>query len=222
MTIDKYANRREAGKSVATYLKAYAKHPGVQVLALPRGGVPVAYEIAKALSAPLDILIIRKLGVPGHEELAFGAIAGGGVIVFNEALLKTLSLSEQDIHRVIQVEQEELQRRETTYRGNKPFPTLKNKVVILVDDGIATGATMRAAIQALKQQQPKRLIVAVPVAARSTIDELSPLVDEIICPLQPEAFYAVGAWYQAFPQTTDEEVLGLLQSGEIPAKSARG
>lgn len=208
--MNKFSNRYEAGKILASQLQMYSKNPDVIVLALPRGGVPVAFEIAKSLSVPLDVFIVRKLGVPGHEELAMGAIASGDIVIFNEDIFQYLHISKSDVQKVIQSEQQELRRRETTYRGKKPFPSIMNKMIILVDDGIATGATMRAAITALKKQNPKKLIIAVPVAASSAIDEISTLADEIICPIKPLHFYAVGAWYDDFSQTTDEEVFKLL------------
>lgn len=211
----KYANRYEAGKMIASQLLKYAKHADALVLALPRGGVPVASEIAKILSIPLDIFVVRKLGVPNHEELAMGAIASGGTIVFNENILSQLHIPASAIQPVIESEQKELERRELVYRGQRPFPRLKDKSIILVDDGIATGATMRAAIKAIKQQKPKKIILAVPVAAATTIDELSNDVDEVICPLKPDDMFAVGAWYDDFSQTSDEEVFNLLmQRGE--------
>lgn len=208
--MNKFSDRYAAGKILASQLQSYLKNPNVIVLALPRGGVPVASEVAKSLSVPLDIFIVRKLGVPGHEELAMGAIASGGTIIFNEDILRQLRISESEIQQVIQSEQQELQRREAIYRGKKTLPKLTGKIIILVDDGIATGATMRAAIKALQKQKPQKLVVAVPVAASSTIDEMSNLVDEIICPVKPVDFYAVGAWYDDFSQTTDEEVYQLL------------
>lgn len=210
--MEKFLDRYEAGKVLAEHLKSYVKKSNVIVLALPRGGVPVAYEIAKALFIPLDIFVVRKLGVPGHEELAMGAIATGGTVVFNDEIIRELHISKSAIDQVIQLEQQELQRRELTYRGNRPFPTLKDKTIILVDDGIATGATMRAAIKALRQQNPASIIMAVPVAAFSTCVEMEGLVDKIICPLKPHQFYAVGAWYENFSQTSDEEVFELLKN----------
>ncbi|OGT45733.1 MAG: phosphoribosyl transferase [Gammaproteobacteria bacterium RIFCSPHIGHO2_12_FULL_41_20] len=206
----KFSDRYEAGKVLADQLKTYTKNPYVIVLALPRGGVPVAFEIATALSVPLDIFVVRKLGVPGHEELAMGAIATGGVTIFNNDIIKKLNISNSEINNIIKLEQQELMRRESVYRGKKPFPELKDKIIILVDDGIATGATMRAAIRALRQQHLRRLILAVPVAAFSTCAEMENLVDEVVCPLRPHDFYAVGAWYDEFSQTTDEEVSQLL------------
>ncbi|MCW8445634.1 phosphoribosyltransferase [Fluoribacter gormanii] len=206
-----YDDRYQAGRVLTDLLKDYEKRTDVIVLALPRGGVPVAYEIASKLSLPLDIFIVRKLGVPGHEELAMGAIASGGITVFNEEIVNSLHISKEAINKIQKSEQEELSRRELVYRGKKPFPMLPGKTVILVDDGIATGYTMRAAIAALKQQNPAKIIVTVPVAARSTCDEIAPLVDEIICPMRPVNFYAVGMWYNDFSQTTDDEVMQLLK-----------
>ncbi|WP_131778761.1 phosphoribosyltransferase [Legionella bozemanae] len=209
-----YDDRYQAGCVLVDLLKNYAKRTDVIVLALPRGGVPVGYEIAQKLSLPLDIFIVRKLGVPGHEELAMGAIASGGITVLNEEIVNLLHISTEAIDTIQKSEQEELLRREQVYRGKKPFPELSGKTIILVDDGIATGYTMRAAIAALKQKKPAKLIVAIPVAARSTCDEIAPLVDEIICPMRPVNFYAVGLWYNDFSQTTDEEVMQLLQQRE--------
>ncbi|EKD74155.1 MAG: Phosphoribosyltransferase [uncultured bacterium] len=208
--MERFLNRYQAGKLLAEQLKSYAKKPDVIVLALPRGGVPVAYEVAKKLSVPLEVFIVRKLGVPGHEELAMGAIATGGVVVFNDEIVDNLTISQAAINRVIQAEQQELQRRELTYRGNRPFPALSGKTIILVDDGIATGATMRAAIKSLRQQSPAAIIMAVPVAALSTCEEIANNVDKIVCLLKPHNFYAVGAWYEDFSQTTDNEVFELL------------
>ncbi|MGL5742675.1 MAG: phosphoribosyltransferase [Legionella sp.] len=205
-----YINRSHAGRVLAGFLKEYKERSDVIVLALPRGCVPVAYEVAKRLSVVLDIFIVRKLGVPVHEELAMGAIASGGVVIFNEKMVHSFRIDDDAIDKVLHLEQEELVRRERVYRGDKPFPELQNKTIILVDDGIATGYTMRAAIAALKQKNPAALVIAVPVAARSTCDELAPLVDALICPLQPTNFYAVGVWYNDFSQTTDEEVIQLF------------
>jgi putative phosphoribosyl transferase len=208
--MEKYTNRIEAGKILANELKAYAKQPDALILALPRGGVPVAYEIAEALSVPLDVFIVRKLGLPGHEELALGAMAMDGTIIMNDELLRLIPFSPHVIERVVELEKKELQRRIELYRNNQPLPDLKNKTVILVDDGIATGATMRAAITVLKQQEIKKLIVAVPVAARDTCEIIIKEVDQFICPLRPEYFYGVGLWYDDFSQTDDSEVLALL------------
>lgn len=210
--MERYLDRQQAGKVLAEHLKKYANKKDVIVLALPRGGVPVAYEIAKAISSPLDVFIVRKLGVPGNEELAMGAIATGGVIVFNDAIVQQLKIPKSAIDNVIQSELDELHRRESRYRHNQALPTLTNKTVILVDDGIATGATMRVAIKSLRELKPAKIIVAVPVAAYSTCQEMARLADEIVCPLRPENFYAVGVWYENFPQTSDEEVAILLNS----------
>lgn len=208
--MDKFKNRQEAGRILAESLENYHDRNDVIVLALPRGGVPVAYEIAKALNVALDVFIVRKLGAPGHEELAMGALAMGGVTVFNEEVVRDLGVSKHDIDVVIKMEQAELNRREMAYRGKKPFPTLANKTIILVDDGIATGATMRAAVNALKKLKPATIIIAVPVAEASTAEKMAAIVDKLICPLKPHNFYAVGQWYDYFSQTSDEEVSELL------------
>ncbi len=209
--MDKYRNRKEAGKILANELKAYANRGDVIVLALPRGGVPVGFEIAKELMVPLDVFLVRKLGVPGHSELAMGAIAIGDSYVFNEDIVGSLHIPKSAIEAVIEEEKAELKRRERAYRGEQPFPSLKDKTVILVDDGIATGATMRAAVKALKQLEPASLIMAVPVADKSVCDLMRPLVDRFICPMQPHGLYAVGAWYDDFSQTEDDEVHSLLE-----------
>ena len=210
-----FANRTEAGKELATKLTPhYANRPDVLVLALPRGGVPVACEVARALHAPLDVFIVRKLGVPGYEELAMGAIASGDVRVLNEGVTTQLKIARSVIDSVADREKRELQRRERLYRGNRPAPSVKGRTVILVDDGLATGSTMRAATIALRQMQPSKLIVAVPVAAPEVCEEFHNEVDEIVCVLTPEPFTAVGAWYADFSQTTDEEVRELLESTE--------
>src|SRR3989440_460320 len=205
-----YRDRTEAGRHLAAQLTDYANRPDVLVLALPRGGVPVAYEVAKALRAPLDIFLVRKLGVPGHEELAMGAIATGGVRVLNEDVMRHISIPDAAIDAVAAREQRELERRERLYRGDRPAPDVKGKTVLLVDDGLATGSTMRAAAAALRRQQPARIVVAVPVSAVQTCDEYRMGVDEIICAITPEPFHAIGMWYADFSQTTDEEVRELL------------
>lgn len=205
-----YRDRREAGKRLAELLNAYAHRPDVLVLALPRGGVPVAYEVARALNAPLDVFIVRKLGVPGHEELAMGAIASGGIRVLNDEVIRALHIPMQVIEEVAAKEQRELERREQFYRDGRPMPDVKGRTVMLIDDGLATGATMRAALRALRQQQPSRLIVAVPVAAPSTCFELRGEADDIICARTPDPFFGVGRWYQNFEQTSDQEVRDLL------------
>jgi putative phosphoribosyl transferase len=208
--MDKYFDRYEAGKVLAEYLNNYTNKPNTIVLALPRGGVPVAYEVAKALSIPLDIFIVRKLGTPNHEELAMGAIATGGILVFNDDIIQELDIPKKQIDEVIRRESQELNRRNKKYRGNRTFPDIEGKTIILVDDGIATGATIKAAIKALRLQHPASIIVAVPVAAISTCEEIASTVDKIICPLAPKHFNAVGAWYENFSQTEDEEVHELL------------
>ena len=195
---------------MAARLEKYAGKPGVIVLALPRGGVPVAYEVARALNVPMDVFIVRKLGVPGHEELAMGAVATGGVRVLNDPVVAGLGIPAYVIDAVVKWETEELKRRGRLYRGNRPPPDVQGKTVILVDDGLATGSTMLAAAQALRQQKPAWIVVAVPVAAPDTCELLQAHVDEVICAATPEPFYAVGLWYRDFSQTTDEEVRELL------------
>jgi putative phosphoribosyl transferase len=195
---------------LARELERYAGHDDVIVLALPRGGVPVAYEIARALGAPLDVFVVRKLGLPGHEELAMGAIATGGLVVLDQHLIQRLRIPDAAVRRVVADELRELERRDAAYRGNRPRPDLKGKTVILVDDGLATGATMRAAALAVREQEPARVVVAVPVASAETCEEIGEDVDEIVCGLTPAPFYAVGAWYEDFSQTSDEEVRELL------------
>jgi len=206
-----YRDRTDAGKRLATLLTAYANRPDVLVLALPRGGVPVAFEVARALRAPLDIFLVRKLGAPGQKELAMGAIATGGVRVLNEDVVEYLHIPDNVIDEIAADELQELERREHAYRGNRPVPDVRGKTVILVDDGLATGSTMRAAAAALRQQKPARIIIAVPVSAPQTCDEYRMGVDEIVCDVTPEPFHAVGQWYKDFSQTTDEEVSNLLE-----------
>jgi predicted phosphoribosyltransferase len=209
-----FRDRREAGRLLATKLTVYANHPDVVVLALPRGGVPVAYEVARALDAPLDVFVVRKLGVPGHEELAMGAVATGGVRVLND-VVRHLGVPASLIEAVTNHELRELERRERLYRGNRPPLDVRNRTVILVDDGLATGSTMRAAVQALRQQQPASIVVAVPVAAPESCEEMRTQADAVICAVTPEAFHAVGLWYRDFSQTTDEEVRGLLAGRKV-------
>jgi predicted phosphoribosyltransferase len=206
-----YRNRSEAGKYLAAQLTSYSNRDDVLVLALPRGGVPVAFEVAKELRAPFDIFLVRKLGLPGHEELAMGAIATGGVRVLNDDLVDYLEISDHVIDSIADKELRELERRERAYRGNRPEPEVRGKTVILIDDGLATGSTMRAAASALRQQGPARIVVAVPVSAPETCDEYKMGVDEIICAATPRRFYGVGRWYRDFSQTTDEEVRELLK-----------
>ncbi len=206
-----FRDRRAAGKILAAKLSAYANQPNVLVLALPRGGVPVAFEVAKVLHAPLDVTIVRKLGVPGQEELAMGAIATGGVRILNDDVLQFLNIPEELIDKIATHEQHELERRERLFRGDRPLYSIFGRTVILVDDGIATGATMHAAVAALKQLGPASIIIAVPTAAPSTCDEFANEVDEIVCLIRPEPFIAVGYWYRQFSQTSDEEVRSLLE-----------
>lgn len=207
----RFRDRRDAGRRLAAELRTYAQRPDVIVLALPRGGVPVGYEVARALGVPLDVFVVRKLGVPWHDELAMGAIASGGVQVLNRDLMRVAHVSEDQLQQVIASERAELERRERLYRGDRPFPDLRDKTVILVDDGLATGASVRAAIAALRKKAPKRIVVAVPVAAAEICDAFRDVADEIICLETPESFRAVGMWYDDFTQTTDEEVHALLE-----------
>jgi putative phosphoribosyl transferase len=209
-----YHDRTEAGRQLATKLMAYADRPEVLVLALPRGGVPVGFEVAQALHAPLDVFLVRKLGLPGREELAMGAIATGGVRVLNLDVVSGLNVPNEVIESVADAEQEELQRRERTYRGDRPRLRVRGRTVILVDDGLATGSTMRAAVAALRKQRPARIVVAVPVGAADTCAEFQDEADETICAVTPQPFYAVGLWYEDFGQTTDEEVRELLEQAE--------
>jgi predicted phosphoribosyltransferase len=210
-----FRDRREAGRRLASELAAYANHPDLRVLALPRGGVPVASEVARALGAPLDVFLVRKLGVPGREELAMGAVATGGVRVLNDDIVRGLRISPQVIDAVAAKEQDELVRRERLYRGDHPPIDVRGRTLILVDDGLATGATMLAAVRALRGQQPARIVVAVPIAAPESCEELRTEVDEIICAITPEPFHAVGFWYEDFSQTTDEEVRDLLAASGL-------
>jgi predicted phosphoribosyltransferase len=211
-----YENRLQAGRYLATLLEQYANNPDVIVLALPRGGVPVGFEVAKALNVPLDVFIVRKLGVPGHEELAMGAIATGGIIVLNNEVINMLHIPRRIIDAVAAREEQELQRRDHLYRDDRPLPDVKGKIIILVDDGLATGSTMRAAIEALKQEHPARIVVATPVGAPQTCEELGQLVSQVICAQTPEPFYGVGYWYQNFEQTSDQEVHDLLAQARHP------
>ena len=206
-----FRDRRDAGRKLARKLVAYAGRSDVIVLALPRGGVPVAYEVALALRAPLDIFIVRKLGLPGHEELAIGAIASGGARVLNDDIIQHLGISEAGIAAIAQRELQELQRRERAYRGERPPLEVEGRTIILIDDGLATGASMRAAVAGLRLQNPAHIVVAVPTAALETCEALEPEVDQMICATTPEPFYGVGRWYEDFSQTTDEEVWRLLQ-----------
>lgn len=205
-----FHDRRGAGRFLATKLTRYAHDPNAIVLALPRGGVPVAYEVARALSVPLDVFLVRKLGVPGQEELALGAISSGGMRVLNNDIVETLGIPNSMIGQIVMRELRELERRERLYRAGCPPPDVRGRTVLLVDDGLATGASMRVAIMALRELQPARIVVAVPTASRETCDTLRELADEIICAQTPDPFYAVGAWYEDFSQTTDAQVRELL------------
>ncbi len=207
-------DRRAAGRALAEALDRYAGRKDVIVLALPRGGVPVAAEIARGLDVPLDVMLVRKLGAPWQPELAMGAIASGGVRVMNDEVVRGMGISPEAIEQVAQEELKELERRERAYRGNRPWPDLTDKTVILVDDGLATGATMHAAIDAVRAQNPAQIVVAVPVAPPDTVRALEPLVDEVVCLFQPEPFMAIGQWYQDFSQLTDAEVQALLEEQE--------
>ncbi len=210
MMREAYRDRREAGRVLAAELAEYGGRPDVLVLALPRGGVPVAFEVAKTLGSPLDVFLVRKLGVPGHAELALGAIASGGVRLLNDDVVEGLGVSPAVIDAIAAEEWAELGRREREYRGDRPPLDLRAKTVILVDDGLATGASMRAAVAAVRKGSPARIVVAVPVGAASTCRELLRQVDQVVCPRAPERFHAVGLWYHDFSQTTDEEVRALL------------
>jgi predicted phosphoribosyltransferase len=205
-----FRDRRAAGRELARALAGYRGRPDVLVLALPRGGVPVAYEVARALDVPLDVFLVRKLGVPGHEELALGALATGGVCLLNQDVVRRLRIPPEAIDQVTAAEQAELERREAAYRDGRRPPDVAGKTVILIDDGLATGASVRVALAALRQAKPARIVVAVPVAAPSTCAELYDEVDEVICARTPEPFYAVGLWYEDFSQTSDAEVRDLL------------
>jgi putative phosphoribosyl transferase len=206
----RFRDRTDAGQLLAERLRKYAGRDDVVVLALPRGGVPVAYEVAKALGAPLGIFLVRKLGVPGHEELAMGAIASGGLVVLDERLVQTLGIGESELQRAIAAEARELERRAAAYDGDRALPELEGKTVILVDDGLATGATMRAAALAVRRLNPARVVVAVPVAAAETCREFEDVVDEVVCRVTPSPVRAVGLWYDDFSQTSDEDVRELL------------
>jgi len=205
-----FRDRIEAGQILAQYLRQYANRPDVIVLALPRGGVPVAYPVAEALNAPLDIIIVQKLGAPGQQELAIGAIASGGIRVINQRVVQQLGISQEEIDSITSHELEELERRERLYRGNRPPVEVKGRIVILIDDGLATGSSIRAAVAALRQRKPAQVVAAVPVASESTCEELRHEVDHVVCAMTPVPFFAVGQWYQDFSPTKDEEVRELL------------
>lgn len=205
-----YKNRQEAGRTLAEELSGYKDQPGLLVLALPRGGVELAAEVASALNAAIDIIVVRKMGIPGLEEVAMGAIASGGVEVLNKDILPEFDIAQDAVEKVRQDETKELYRRERAYRGDRPIYDVRDRDVIIVDDGIATGATIQAAVRSLKGRQPRRMVIAVPVAPSAALRDLREMVDEVVCPLVPENFQAVGQWYESFPQTTDDEVRRIL------------
>jgi putative phosphoribosyl transferase len=215
-----FRDRLEAGRVLAGRLQSYAGRRDVVVLALPRGGVPVAYEVARALGAPLDVFLVRKLGVPGHEELAMGAIATGGVRVLNQEVVRGLGIPDEVLDLVAEEEGRELERREHEYRDDRPPLDVRGRTVILIDDGLATGSTMRAAVAALRRQQPAWVVVAVPVGATETCSDFRGEADEVVCARTPDPFYAVGLWYGDFSQTSDEEVRQLLESPEREESAA--
>jgi putative phosphoribosyl transferase len=207
----RFRDRRDAGRRLALELHAYAHRVDLIVLALPRGGVPVGFEVAAALAAPLDVFVVRKLGLPWQDELAMGAIASGGVCILDRDLIRLAQVTDAELARVAAAERVELERRERLYRGDRSLPDVRGKTVILVDDGLATGSTMLAAVEALRIEEPARIVVAVPVASRDTCDAFRDIVDEIVCAETPDPFRAVGLWYADFSQTTDEEVHDLLE-----------
>jgi putative phosphoribosyl transferase len=213
-----FRDRVDAGRQLAKALAVYADRPDLLILALPRGGVPVGFEIARALRAPLEVFMVRKLGLPGHEEYAMGAVASGGVTVLDDAVVRRFGIPPRVVEDVIDRERMELRRREELYRGGEPPPAVTGKTVILVDDGLATGSTMRAAVTALRKERAKRVVVAVPIGAYDTCEMLRDVADSVVCAQTPEPFYAVGLWYDDFEQTTDEEVRDLL---ERAARAAR-
>jgi putative phosphoribosyl transferase len=213
----RFRDRFQAGRQLAAALLRYAGDPHLLVLALPRGGVPVGYEVARLLNAPLDVMLVRKLGVPGHEELAMGAIASGGVRILSNEVIRAFDIPERVVAGVAAEEAEELHRRERLYRDDRPPPAIEGRTVILVDDGLATGSTMRAAAAALRAQHPERLVVAVPVAPPVTCASLRSEVDDVVCAREPEPFFAVGNWYDDFSQISDAEVRRLLQAASASA-----
>ena len=218
----RFRDRIDAGRQLASQLMAYANRSDVIVLALPRGGVPVAFEVARALDARLDVLLVRKLGVPGHPELAMGAVAAGGVRVLSEDLISELGIPAPLVEEVSVRERLELERREKLYRGDRPFPSLENRVAIVIDDGLATGATVEAAVAALRGSGgPAGIVVAAPVGAHATCARLKAVADDVVCAQTPEPFYSVGMWYERFEQTTDEEVIALLEQAAHDRQPAR-
>lgn len=208
---DKFRDRAEAGRMLASALRGYANRSDVVILALPRGGAPVAYEVARRLHVPMDVFVVRKIGVPGQPELAMGAVASGGVRVVNRHVVEEMGIDQEEFDAAAAEQERELHRRERLYRGDRPLLDVEGKTVILVDDGLATGTTMRAAAAAMRQHKPARVVVAAPVAAAQTVEEMRQEVDEVVCLRTPPAFYAVGMWYDDFSQTTDEQVRELLE-----------
>jgi len=211
----RFRDRVEAGRRLAAALERYAGRPKLLVLALPRGGVPVGYQVARALNAPLDIMLVRKLGVPGHEELAMGAIAPGGIRILSDEVIAAFAVTQRDIAAIAAQQQDELDRQEETYRDGRPPPIIRDRTVVLVDDGLATGSTMRAAALAIRAQEPAHLVVAVPVAPAETCAALKREADEVICLISPEPFFAVGNWYEDFAQVDDDEVHQLLERATL-------
>ena len=219
---ERFLNRSDAGRQLAAeLLPRYGGRSDVLVLGLPRGGVPVAFEIAVALDAPLDVFVVRKLGLPGHEEFGIGAIASGGVRVVDESVLRAYGVDSRTLEEITQREQRELERRERRYRDDRPFPAIQDRVVILVDDGLATGSTMRAAVAALRAEGPREIVVAVPVGAPETCSAMARLADDVVCLMTPEPFYAVGLWYENFDQTDDDEVHDLIERAAMRAVPPR-
>ena len=219
---ERFLNRSDAGRQLAAeLLPRYGGRSDVLVLGLPRGGVPVAFEIAVALDAPLDVFVVRKLGLPGHEEFGIGAIASGGVRVVDESVLRAYGVDSRTLEEITEREQRELERRERRYRDDRPFPAIQDRVVILVDDGLATGSTMRAAVAALRAEGPREIVVAVPVGAPETCSAMARLADDVVCLMTPEPFYAVGLWYENFDQTDDAEVHDLLERAAMRAVPPR-
>jgi putative phosphoribosyl transferase len=212
-----FVNRFEAGRVLASKLSEFSGRDDVVVLALPRGGVPVAYEVAQALPAPLDVFVVRKLGTPGQEELAMGALAPGGITVLNREVIQALGIPQQTIDAVVAREERELERREREYRDGRPAASIRGSIAILVDDGLATGSSMRVAAKALRKEAAAQIVVAVPVASPSTCAEFETEVDKVVCATTPEPFWAVGQWYRDFSQTTDEEVRELLARAAAPS-----
>ncbi len=216
-----FRDRADAGRILAARLGIYANRHDVIVMALPRGGVPVGFEVARVLHAPLDVFVVRKLGVPGEEELAMGAVATGGVRVLNESVIQTLGIPAPVVESVARREEEEVRRRERAYRDDRPQPELENRTVILVDDGLATGSTMRAAVRALRAFAPERIVVAVPTGSPQACEQFRGVVDEVVCAATPEPFHSVGVWYDDFSQTSDAEVHNLLQRAAAMQPAAR-